>query len=136
MAVNQRIEYLSGDVAAGQLAPSQAHRTQFTPGTTSGGPNDMNWPTDYRIPTSTPNFNNEVAGPVLITRSVVVKLARNIVSDQTVQAPVAGVPEVTTIVDHATWGVTNPVSVLTPTNTQIPNGTQERRTGYNTIESA
>ena len=44
MSVNTRIEYNSGDVAYQQLAPSEASRTNFTPGTVNGRPQDQNWP--------------------------------------------------------------------------------------------
>jgi hypothetical protein len=133
---NTRVEYLSGDVGAGQLAPSQANRTNFTPGTTTARANDMNWPTDFRIPTGTPAFDGEAAGPVLIERSRVVLTGRNTVSDVTIFAPVAGTPGVTTITDTATWGSVSPTSTLTPTDTQVVDGRQERRAGYDNIKGA
>jgi hypothetical protein len=88
MADNERVVYTSGDIAADQLAPSQANRTNFVPGTSgAGNPQDANWPKDHRIPTGTPAFDGEAAGPVEMERTRVVKLHRNTVSDQTVLAP-------------------------------------------------
>jgi hypothetical protein len=124
---NTRLEFISGDVVYDQLAPSQAARTNFTPGKANGNPQDMNWPTDFRIPTGTPAFAGEAAGPVLIKRIIVVKTGRNIVSDQTVLPPIAGTPETTTITDPAHFGAVVPTSTLTPTNTQEANGNQERQ---------
>jgi hypothetical protein len=134
--MNTRVEYTSGDIAAGQLAPSQAARTNFTPGKTNGQPLDQNWPLDFRIPTGTPAFDRESAGPVKVARTVVVKLGRNIVSDQVIAAPVAGAPVTTTITDTLHWGDTTPEHTLTPTDTQNVNGSQERRTGSNEAVSA
>ena len=88
MAVNDRVQIDSGDISAGQLAPSQAARTNFTPGKATAKPGDMNWPKDFRLPTGTPAFDGEAAGPVEMNRTRVIKLGRNIVSDQTVLAPV------------------------------------------------
>lgn len=87
MATNERVQFESGDIDAGQLAPSQAGRTNFTPGKATGNPGDMNWPKDHRIPTGTPAFDGESAGPVEMKRIRVVKLGRNIVSDQTILTP-------------------------------------------------
>jgi len=88
MAMNERVEYISGDITAGQLAPSQSGRTQFYPGKAVSRPGDMNFEKDYRIPTGTPAFDGESAGPVEIKRIRVVKLGRNIISDQTIPSPV------------------------------------------------
>lgn len=85
---NERVEYVSGDIAAGQLAPSQAARTNFTPGKATSKPGDQNWPKDFRIPTGTPAFDGEAAGPVEMQRTRIVKLGRNTVSDQILLAPV------------------------------------------------
>jgi hypothetical protein len=88
MADNERVVYQSGDIAPGQLAPSQANRTNFVPGTSGPGREDeANWPKDHRIPTGTPAFDGEAAGPVEMERTRVVKLHRNTVSDQTVLQP-------------------------------------------------
>ena len=80
MAINERIEYLFGDVSAGQLAPSQAHRTNFTPGTIFARSNDMNWPVDFLIPTGNPAL--DLIGPRPMLRQRLIKLGRNIVCDQ------------------------------------------------------
>lgn len=85
---NERVEYVSGDIAAGQLAPSQSARTNFTPGKALSKPDDQNWPKDFRIPTGTPAFDGEAAGPVQMQRTRIVKLGRNIICDQQVLAPV------------------------------------------------
>ena len=88
MADNERVEYVSNDIAPGQQAPSQANRTNFVPGTTgAGNPQDANWPEDFRIPQGTPAFDGEAAGPVEMNRTRVVKLHRNTVSDQAILAP-------------------------------------------------
>ena len=108
---NSRVDYLFGDVAAGQLAASQASRTNFTPGTTTGRAGDMNWPTDFRIPTGNPAFEGGVAGPVEMERSRVVLTGRNIVCDQVL----VSVPD-------------------DPTNTTQENdGRKERNSGYDRI---
>jgi hypothetical protein len=44
MTPNTRLEFISGDIAYQQLSPAEAARTNFTPGTTNGKPQDMNWP--------------------------------------------------------------------------------------------
>jgi len=43
MATNERVEIVSGDISAGQLASSQASRVNFTPGKATGLAGDMNW---------------------------------------------------------------------------------------------
>jgi hypothetical protein len=136
MATNERVQIDSGDVSAGQLATSQIARTNFTPGKATSLPGDMNWPKDHRIPTGTPAFDGEAAGPVEMQRTRVVKLGRNIVSDQVVNAPVASAPETTTITDTAHWGATTPISVLTPTSAQKVDGVQERKAGSDSIVGA
>lgn len=88
MAVNERVEYNSGDVSHEQLAPAQANRTEWYPGKAVSRQGDMNWERDNRIPTGTPAFGGEAAGPVEMERIRVVKLGRNSVSDQTVLTPV------------------------------------------------
>jgi hypothetical protein len=91
MAANDRVEYDIKDVSFGQLAPSQSLRTQFTPGKATSLPGDMNWPLDYKIPVGTPVFEEASVGvgPVDMTRVRIIKLGRNIVSDQTlVSVPV------------------------------------------------
>ena len=88
MSMNDRIEIKSGDVEYGQLAPSKSARTMFTPGKAVSRPGDMNWEKSFRIPTGTPAFAGEAGGPVEMERTRITKLGRNIVSDQTVLAPV------------------------------------------------
>jgi hypothetical protein len=80
--MNDRIEVDSGDVDYGQLAPSKALRTDFTPGKAASLPGDMNWPTDFRTPTGTPAFDGESVGPVEMQRVRTAKLGRNVVCDQ------------------------------------------------------
>jgi len=87
MSVNDRVVTTSGDVDYGQLAPSKSGQTNFTPGKAIGNPQDMNWPKTHRIPTGTPAFGGEAAGPVEMVRVRVIKLGRNTVSDQTVPTP-------------------------------------------------
>ena len=84
--MNQRIEIDSGDIGYQQLA--QTGRTMFTPGKAVSKAGDMNWPKDNRIPTGTPAFSGEAAGPVEMGRIRVTKLGRNIVCDQTIPTPV------------------------------------------------
>jgi len=136
MSVNDRVEYLSCDVPYGQLAPSQSLRTEYCPGKAKSRKNDMNDERPSRIPTGTPAFDGEAAGPVKMARTRVVKLGRNIISDQTVLAPVTSATKTTTITAPAVWGVTAPVSVVTPTNTQVLNGRQERQAGNDNISGA
>ena len=85
MAANERVQYDIKDIAHGQLAPSQALRTEFTPGKAASGPLDMNWPKDWKVPVGTPVFDEASVGvgPVDMTRVRVVKLGRNVVCDQT-----------------------------------------------------
>ncbi len=54
MSVNERIQWDINDIPYGQLAPSQAGRTNFTPGKANALPNDQNWPEDYRVPVGIP----------------------------------------------------------------------------------
>ena len=136
MATNERVEIVSGDIAYGQLASSQLSRTQFYPGKAVSRAGDMNSEKDHRMPTGTPAFDGEAAGPVKMARTRVVKLGRNIISDQTVLAPVTSATNTTTITAPAVWGATAPVSVVTPTNTQVLNGRQERQAGNDNISGA
>lgn len=41
--MNERIEITSNDLSAGQQAPAQAGRENFTPGKATGKAGDMNW---------------------------------------------------------------------------------------------
>jgi hypothetical protein len=132
MAYNDRIEILSGDIAAGQLAPSQAGRTMFTPGKANSLPLDENWPKDNRIPTGTPAFDGESAGPVEMERSRVIKLGRNVVCDQTVLAPVVTGTRVETRCEEGVNGTNTTTDTDNP-----PNLTErERKTGYDNIKGA
>ena len=132
MAKNDRVEIDSGYISAGQLAPSQAHRTAFTPGKATSKPGDQNWPTDFRVPTGTTAFNREAAGPVNMTRIRVIKLGRNIVCDQTVLTPVITDVRVESRNEVGVSG-TN-----TTTDTVNPNtaATQERQAGNDNIVGA
>ncbi len=89
MADNDRVQYDIKDICHEQLAPTQVPgtRTQWYPGKAVSRPNDMNWERDNRIPTGTPAFGGEAAGPVEMVRVRVIKLGRNTVSDQTVPTP-------------------------------------------------
>jgi len=85
MADNERIQYTSDDIGYQQYA--QSGRTNFCPGKASASAGSMNWEKDYRIPTGTPAFDESVNGSVKVQRVRVVKLNRNIVSDQNIPAP-------------------------------------------------
>lgn len=90
MADNTRVSNAFGDIAHGQLA--QSGRTQFTPGKATSGAGDQNWPKDFKIPTGNPNF--ETGGDAAeVRRQRVFQTGRNIVCDQTVDAPVTTVQE-------------------------------------------
>ena len=132
MAVNDRVEYVSGDIAHEQLAPAQAARTSFTPGKATSRPGDMNWPKDFRIPTGTPAFDGEAAGPVEMSRVRVVKLGRNIVSDQTVLAPVVTGVRVEA---HQEAGICG-TNVTTDTETPPNLANRERQAGNDNIKGA
>lgn len=136
MALNDRIANTFHDLSPGQLAPSQAARTAFTPGKATSQPGDENWPKDHRIPTGTPAFSGEAAGPVLMARERVAKLGRGIIDDQVIAAPETGSSCTTIITSQKEWGPTTPTSTLTETTTQAADGKQERRTGGDSIESA
>ena len=141
MADNDRVEYISNDIAPGQQAPSQANRSNFVPGTTGeGNPQDANWPEDFRIPQGTPAFDGEAAGPVEMERTRVVKLHRNTVSDQVLQGdgefPHTEAPETTTITNPAAWGATTPSHTVTPTEEDEADGRYERQAGNDNIKGA
>jgi hypothetical protein len=115
MATNERVEYDIKDLSAGQLAPSQALRTNFTPGKALSKPLDQNWPIDFKIPVGTPVFDEASVGvgPVDMTRVRVIKLKRNIICDQTL------------------------VSVPDPIHTQqVNDGHMERKAGYDWAQTA
>lgn len=133
---NERVSIVSTDIAYGQLAPSQAARTAFTPGKATSQPGDENWAKDHRIPTGTPAFSGEAAGPVLVSRERVFLTGRGIICDQPVLAPVSGTPCQTVVTSPKEWGTVTPTSTLTPTDTQDANGKQEHGSGGDNIESA
>ena len=132
MANNDRLEILSGDVDYGQLAPSKALRTEFTPGKAKSEPQDENWPKTNRMPTGTPAFDGEAAGPVEMERSRVVKLGRNVVCDQTLPVPVVLDVRVETRTEVGVSGAS------TVKDTELPKNAAEaeRRTGYDEIKGA
>lgn len=132
MAANDRLVIDSGDVNYGQLAPSKANQTNFTPGKATGEPNDMNWPKDNRIPTGTPAFNGEAAGPVEMQRERVVKLGRNIVCDQTVLSPVVTGVRVETRTEEGVSGENTTTDTVQPPRL----ATQERQAGNDNIVGA
>ena len=132
MSVNERVQIDSGDIAAGQLAPSQASRTNFTPGKASAGCDEMNWPKDYRIPTGTPAFGGEAAGPVEMGRTRIVKLHRNSVSDQTLPIPVVTGTRIETRTEVGISGT----NTTTDTETPSAAASQERLAGYDRIVGA
>lgn len=129
---NDRVEILSGDVAYGQLAPSQANRTQFYPGKAISKPLDMNFEKDNRIPTGTPAFDGEAAGPVEMERSRVVKLGRNIVCDQVLPTPTVLDIRVETRTEEGVSGASVAIDTALPTHpAEI-----EKTTGYDNIKGA
>lgn len=132
MAYNDRIEIESGDVSFGQLAPSKASQTNFTPGITNGKPQDMNWPKDFRIPTGTPAFDGEAAGPVEMARNRVTKLGRNIVCDQTLPVPVVLDSRLETRVEDGITGA----SLVDDTELPASPAVVERKTGFDNIKGA
>ena len=132
MAINDRIEILSGDVNYGQLAPSKANQTMFTPGKATSLPQDQNWPKDNRIPTGTPAFDGESAGPVEIERSRVVKLGRGIVCDQTIPTPVVLNSRLELVAE------TGVVGASMVDDTELPKNVTdvENKTGYDAIKGS
>ena len=132
MATNERIVVDSGDIGYGQLAPSKAAQTNFTPGKADGRPQDMNWPKESRIPTGTPAFDGESAGPVEMIRERVVLLGRNIVCDQTVLAPIVTGTRVETRSEVGVNGTNSTTDTLQPPNLAVV----ERRSGFDNIVGA
>lgn len=132
MATNDRIQYDIKDISHNQLAPSQANRTQFTPGKSVSRAEDQNWPKENKIPTGTPAFDGESAGPIDMTRVRVVKLGRNIISDQTVPVPVVLDTRVETRVEEGISGSN------TTQDTQLPvRPTEyERNAGHDQVVGA
>jgi hypothetical protein len=113
MALNERVKYELGDLPYEQSAPSQAGRTNFTPGKADARPGDQNWPEHFLSPVS--NAAIEQAGPAEMERVRAVKLGRNIVSDQVLPEPTVTKIVVTTITDAAVWGATTPMHTVTET---------------------
>jgi len=132
MAYNDRIEVLSGDIRPEQLAPSQANRTMFTPGKISSKPQDENWPKDNRIPTSTPAFSGEAAGPVEMERVRITKLGRNIICDQTILPPVVVGVRVETRCEEGINGENTTTDTVNPQNP----ADKERKAGHDWIKGA
>jgi hypothetical protein len=132
MADNERVDYVSGDIAHEQQAPVKASQTNFTPGKATGRAGDMNWPKDHRIPTGTPAFDGEAAGPVEMNRSRVVKLGRGIISDQTVLAPVVTGVRVETMSEDGVSGSNSTTDTLNPENPS----SRDRSAGNDNIKGA
>lgn len=132
MAMNDRVEILTGDIRHEQLAPVQANRTMFTPGKISSQPLDENWPKDNRIPTGTPAFNGEAAGPVQMVRSRVEKLGRGIICDQTLPIPTISDTRVETRIEEGIVGASVVDDTVLPTRL----AEVEQKTGYDNIEGA
>ena len=130
MAVNERVVYDSGDIRHEQLSPAQANRTEWYPGKAVSRPGDMNWERDSRIPTGTPAFGGEILGPVKMVRERVVKLGRNIVSDQTVLSPIVTGTRVETRHEEGVSGTDTVTDTLQPSNLSV----RERKTGFDNIE--
>jgi len=114
MAANERIQYDIKDRYFGQLSPSQSGRTMFTPGKAASKPLDENWPKDFKLPMGTPVFQEASLGTVDMTRIRVVKLGRNVISDQTLVS----------------------VPVDPGDTTQKNDGRKERTSGYDKAEKA
>ena len=114
MAYNERVETDLKDVGYEQLAPSQLLRTQFYPGKSVSKSGDMNWEKSFKLPVGTPVFQEASLGVVDMTRVRIVKLGRNVVSDQTLVS-VPAVPLHTT---------------------QVNDGRKERTSGYDKAEKA
>jgi len=126
MADNERIEWKFGDINYQQLAPSQANRTQFTPGKRTSRPLDTNWPKDYKIPVGNRTLEPLDEGPVTMERVRVIKLHRNTVSDQMVAPPVSRTVPDKVAPDEQLAGYYYDWE----TQTQENDGTSERTSGY------
>jgi hypothetical protein len=137
MAVNERIQRNLNDLPYGQLAPSQANRESWYPGKRPQDikPGDATWDRQYRSPVGLEEL--EQNGPLEVERVRVEKLGRNIISDQTIAAPVVTGTETTIIDNDGTWGTgPDPEHTLTKTDTQDVNGEQERTAGYDWAKGA
>ena len=137
MAVNERVQWDINDLRYGQLAPSQAARTNFAPGKASGRPDDMNWPKDFRVPVGVRRLEVPTPGPLEVERVRIVKLHRGTVSDQTVLPPNVTGTETVTIVSDKEWGSGNhPEHVLTETDAAPDPVALERMAGYDWAKGA
>lgn len=116
MATNERVAYNSGEIAHEQLAPSKSQRTMFTPGKISSKAGDENWPKEHRIPKGCPQFMGELNGPAVMDRMRVVKLGRNIISDQTVLTPVVSDIRIETRTEEGVSGANTTTDTVNPTN--------------------
>ena len=114
MAMNERIEIDAKDIGHNQLAPSQSERTMFTPGKANSKSLDENWPKEFKVPQSGDVLNERTSGCADMTRVRVVKLGRNIISDQTLTS-VPATPLYTT---------------------QVNDGRKERTAGYDWAQEA
>jgi len=132
MAINERVQWDINDIPYGQLAPSQAGRTDFTPGTASARPLDMNWPKDFRIPTGVPAL--DAPSPCEVERVRVLKLKRNTICDQTVLEPVVVKTVVSTV--ECDCGGTCGTHIFVETETPENLAERERRTGSDWAKGA
>jgi hypothetical protein len=130
MAENDRVDYVTNDLGAGQQAPAQANRTEFYPGKATSREGDMNWEKDSRIPQGTPAFDGEAVGPVEMERSRVVKLHRNTVCDQTIPAPTVLSTKVEAVTTDSVCG-THEVDETETIDTPV-----EKLSGYDNIKGA
>jgi hypothetical protein len=137
MALNERIQWDVNDLSYGQLAPSQEHRTNFTPGKVAARPGDMNWPTDFRVPVGLRAFELSVKGPLEVERVRIIKLHRGSVSDQTISAPVVTGMKTVVISSPKEWGIgAVPQHVMTDTVTAPRPAVLERTAGYDWAKGA
>lgn len=137
MALNERVQWNDNDLNYGQLAPSQAHRKNFTPGKATGKPGDMNWPVDFRVPVGIRSLELPVKGPLEVERVRIIRLHRNSVSDQTILAPIVTGMKTTVIVSQKVWGVgAVPQHILTETVTAPRPAVLERTAGYDWAKGA
>lgn len=122
MADNERVEIVCNDIYYGQLASSQASRTQYYP----GNPNitDAAVFRDYRVPTGNPAL--DTSGPRKIERVRVVKLGRNTICDDTLPAPVITRHVVEPVSGVSISGTHEIDETTTPSNPAI----LERPSGY------
>jgi len=117
MADNERVQWDINDLPYGQLAPSQANRTEFYPGKATSQPGDI-LGLEYRVPVGTPVFDEDVSGPEEVTRVRVSKLGRNIVSDTEIRTPEVLGSNVT-VVNDPTAGIAG-THTVTETRTVSP----------------